>query len=80
MLTTPDAPTDLTNDPVLTTGKIIALIWNQGATGGAPITMYRVMYDQGQGTDTFVVLATGITEQTYSASGLTSGVTYKFKV
>ena len=41
---------------------------------------YRVSYDQGQGTNTFVVLASGITEEAYIATGLTSGVTYIFKV
>lgn len=80
ILTFPDAPNSLQNNADASTGQEIVLVWSQGADGGAPIIAYRVSYDQGTGTDTFVVLAAGITEQTYSASGLTSGVTYKFKV
>jgi hypothetical protein len=80
ILTNPDAPTDIQSDQAASTGNTIALIWTQGATGGAPITMYRIAYDQGLGTDQFVVLATGITTQSYTATGLNAGVIYKFKI
>ena len=80
ILTAPDAPHNLVSDPAVSNASEIKITWEQGANGGAAISMYRVHYDQGSGTGQFVVLATGITELTYTATGLTAGKTYKFKV
>ena len=40
---------------------------------------YTVSFNQGSGT-TFVVLASGITATSYTATGLTAGTTYAFSV
>jgi hypothetical protein len=45
ILTYPDAPTDLANNDAGTSGKIIALTWNQGADGGSAIIAYRISYN-----------------------------------
>lgn len=48
------------------------------ASGGSPVIDYRVSYDQA--TDTYVELISGLTSEDYTATGLTRGLTYKFKV
>jgi len=39
---------------------------------------YRIYYDQGSGVN--IVLATGVTQTSFTATSLTSGTTYKFYV
>jgi len=57
----------------------ITFTWSAGdANGGAAVLDYRINYDQA--TDTYTVLDTEITETSYTAIGLTAGLTYKFKV
>jgi hypothetical protein len=81
ILTIPNPPLNLANNAQLTSGKIIALQWNTpSADGGTPVIDYRVSYDYGLGTESYFVLASSITQTAYSATGLVSGVTYKFKV
>ncbi len=41
---------------------------------------YKIMYDGGSGSGTYTTLATGVTSLTYTATGLTAGTTYAFKV
>jgi hypothetical protein len=82
ILTYPDSPFNLANDSTQSSGSTIGLVWNEGAeNGGTAIIDYQVSYDQGLGTDTYSILASGITDVKYSVMvGVTSGSTYKFKV
>lgn len=81
ILTNPDAPVNLAEDYSTKTEESIGLNWVDGTNnGGANILDYRVSFDQGLGTDTFIVLESGIPSNSYIASGLTPGEIYKFKV
>jgi hypothetical protein len=79
ILTTPGAPINLANQVSVTSGSQIGLTWAAGLdSGGSPVIDYTLSYDQGTGI--FVVFISGITATTYTATGLTSGTTYKFYV
>jgi hypothetical protein len=59
MLTSSDAPLDLSNVPDITTGSQVGLMWTDGlVSGGAPVEDYQLTWDQGTGT--FVVLMSNI--------------------
>ena len=72
------APTEGTK--VSDTSLIInwAALTGSSDTGNSPITAYSLYWNAGSGT-TFTQLFEGIAT-TYTASGLTSGTNYKFKV
>lgn len=75
ILTTPGAPINLSNQVTITSGSQVGLSWSPGlVTGGSPVIDYTLSYDQGTGS--FVVFISGITSQTYTVTGLTSGTTY----
>ena len=77
--TSPDAPINLAEVVVDRTKSTLGLSWDPAAfTGGDVIIDYRIsIAEQGQ---TFSVLASGVTESTYTATGLNFGTTYEFKV
>lgn len=53
--------------------------WLEGAAnGGTPVIDYTVWYDQG--TDSYTELVSGITDLKYTATTLTMGTLYKFKI
>jgi hypothetical protein len=79
ILTNPDAPTTLANDAVITLGDQIGLTYLEGAAnGGSPVIDYRV--SQAEEAGVYSVIASGITTLSYTATDLTPGTTYKFKV
>ena len=80
ILTNPDAPTALANLPLITDATKIGLTWQTGsANGGTPVIDYRLSWDQG--TNTYQVLAIGITTTSYTTIiTLTSNTVFKFKV
>jgi hypothetical protein len=81
ILTNPDAPLSLVEDYSTKTESRIGLTWQDGAAnGGSSIIDYRVSFDQGLGTEQYVVLQSGVLTRSYVADGLTPGETYKFKV
>ena len=42
----PDAPINLSNDPKVTSDKLIKIMWNSGLNnGGATVIDYTVFYD-----------------------------------
>lgn len=44
--TTPEAPTLLTRNEVLTSKTVLSFTWAEGVSnGGSPVIDYRVMYD-----------------------------------
>lgn len=65
----PDAPIDLARDHSATTISAVGLTWSEGAyDGGDAVIDYRVSYDQG--IDEWVVLQSGVTQQSYIRSNL----------
>jgi hypothetical protein len=82
ILTNPDAPLNLADNPVVTSGSTIGLVWNEGAEyGGTPVIDYQLSYDEGAGTEVYVIIESNIADKFYAVTtGLTSGVSYKFKV
>jgi Fibronectin type III domain len=55
------------------------LTWSDGEDdGGSPIIDYRILYSIGSGD--FTVLRYGINSNSFVATGLNTGTTYKFKV
>lgn len=53
-------------------------MWTTTFVGGTPIIDYTVQSDQG--LDAWTTIAAGITVRSITATGLTYGVTYKFRV
>ena len=80
VITNPDAPVNFSEDQTLRAATSLGLQWEEGtANGGTPVIDYEISYDEASGS-TYVVLASNILENTYLVEGLTSGLTYKFKV
>jgi hypothetical protein len=77
--TTPDVPTNVAEVYEQRTKSTLGLSWVAPVfTGGAVIEDYRInIAEQGQA---FSVLASGVTDTAYLATGLTFGVTYEFKI
>jgi hypothetical protein len=77
--TTPDAPINLTENYFLRTKSTLGLTWDNAAfTGGASIIDFRISIAVSGGS--FSILGSGFTARAYTATGLTSGLTYEFKV
>ena len=78
----PDPPIDLINDDLTTSDTVIRFTWSEGVNnGGTAVIDYAVYFDQGLGTNSFVLLASGVTEKAYVTTvALTSGTFYQFKV
>ena len=57
----------------------IGIVWQEGAEdGGIPVLDYRVSWDQGTGT--WQIRQTGLSTLSYTASSLTTGTIYSFRV
>lgn len=79
ILTIPDSPINLAETISARTPTTITFTWTDGAAnGGASVLDYRVTYDQASGD--YIMLADSLLTQTYTATGLTAGLIYKFKV
>lgn len=77
--TYPDAPIDLREIIESRTSSSTEIQWDDGASdGGSPIIDYRISWDRG--LDEWEYLATGVLYETYTASGLSFGTTYKYKI
>lgn len=78
IIAVPDAPTSLQEDTAQRTATSLALQWTAPASdGGSPVLDYRIQYREQGGT--YSDLAT-LNALTYLATGLTSGITYDFRV
>ena len=74
--TTPSAPTSV----AATVGdQQVVLTWAAGATGGSAITGYTIERNDGSGWTT-VTANTQSTSTSYTATGLTNGTAYTFRV
>jgi hypothetical protein len=79
ILTNPDAPVSLAEIVELRTPSTISFDWLEGAAnGGTPVLDYRISYDQA--SDDFVTLVSNLNALTDTATGLTYGLYYKFKI
>jgi len=76
---TPAAPTMVSQSE---TG--ISIQWTSlavGSNGGSPVTDYKVYWDNGEGLGVFYLKqATTTPALSYTATGLTAGKTYSFKI
>lgn len=79
IVTNPDLPINLADAPSITNSVQIGLTWAEGAAnGGTPVLDYRIIFDQG--INSYAILASGVQSASFTATGLTPGLTYKFKV
>ena len=79
MPSVPSASTALTRDEINTSSSQVVFTWvAPTSTGGAPILDYTIQWDQG--TNTYLVAATGIASLTYTKTGVFAGTAYKFKI
>jgi hypothetical protein len=77
--TNPDAPINLAEKVSLRTSSTLGLTWAKGVNnGGGVIYDYTVFYKEQGGV--YSTLESGVLTKYYTATGLTSGVTYVFKV
>lgn len=80
ILTIPDAPVSLANNPDVTTGSQIKISWAQGSSnGGTAVIDFTISYKVTDG-GSYSVIASAVTSQFYIAVGLTQGISYTFKV
>lgn len=81
LMSNPDPPRNLDYTVVDSSGTQVALIWDQGANNyGSAITSYRVSSDGGDPVGAFSVIAETVAVTTYTATSLTAGTTYRFKL
>ena len=74
-----NAPASLTRDNANTLSTQVVFSWTiPSSNGGAPILDYTIQWDQGTGT--WITLASAVSTLTYTKTGVSAGVTYKFKV
>ena len=80
IITAPDAPTDLANNAGVTDADTIGLTWSAPAVdGGNAVSSYNVLQST-DGGSVYSTLATGVATTSYTATGLTQGATYYYKV
>jgi len=81
ILTTPDAPINFTENIAIRTSTSIGLQWTIGVqNGGANVTDFRLSYSVGVNSNVFTIIQSGITAYNYNVTGLTTGVTYQFRI
>jgi len=83
ILTVPNAPTLVREVVPLRAATSITISWTPppatpDTNGGTPVIDYNIISDGSIGVDT--VIATGVVQNQYTATGLTAGKTYTFKV
>ena len=79
LFTVPGAPLSLTSNAASTTQTQVGLSWYEGLSdGGDDVIDYRLWVKIEDGA--YAVLADSLTSTIYTATGLTSGTTYEFKV
>lgn len=79
IMTEPDSPVNIQEDIALRSATSISLTWQEGASnGGDQILDYRISY--AHESNVYTVLAVGVTNAYFTATGLNAGLYYKFKV
>ena len=75
----PDSPLGLQNNAAITAANVIGLTWSAGIyNGGASVIDYTISYDQGY--NSYKTLASGVIGTSYTATQVTAGLTFKFKI
>ena len=75
----PTQPLSLANNAAITAAGTIGITWSvPSSNGGSAIIDYQISYKTG--TAAYTTLASAITATSYTASSLTVGATYTFKV
>jgi hypothetical protein len=79
ILTRPDPPINLENVPGITQKDQIGISWEKAVLeGGTPVIDYQV--SQAEDGGAYSIIQSGLVDTTFTSTGLTAGVTYKFKV
>lgn len=79
ILTKPDAPVSIMETESERSITSITFSWSDGLSdGGAPIIDYRISYDNA--LSAWEVRAENVQTKSYTATGLTAGLTYKFRI
>lgn len=79
ILTNPDRPVNLQNEPTITKASQIGVSWDEGAAnGGSVVIDYYISY--ATLADTTYTVVPSIVDTAYTITGLSAGVTYKIKV
>lgn len=79
LLNNPDSPVNVEENVPNRAPNSVALKWSPGLnSGGAPITDYRI--SMAQGDDNYSVIEQNAFAVVYEATGLTAGLSYKFKI
>lgn len=64
ILSVPDAPKNLQNNPIVSSAYQLGFTWTDGdQNGGTPVIDYRVYYDAATNGSTFTILDYGISLQ-----------------
>ena len=78
-MTNPDAPINVVETVSARTASTITFSWSPGPNnGGDQIIDYRVSY--AYESDIYTVVAFGVTQTSYTVTGLTAGYYYKFRI
>jgi hypothetical protein len=73
----PDAPINLANVADITDADSIGLTWSSPVfDGGSSLIDYKLWFDDANDGVTFTELASGLTDASYTATGLSQGLTY----
>jgi hypothetical protein len=79
IITYADPPYNLLESTHLRTADTITFSWTEGVSdGGTPVMDYRISSDSAIGL--WSEIASGITTEYYTVTGLTAGLTYKFRI
>lgn len=82
ILSIPSEPRSLENDAQVSSKSEIKFTWIEPIeTGGTPVIDYRVYFDQGDpNAANLMILESNVLLTEFTATSLTMGVTYRFKV
>lgn len=79
IITYPDAPISLTETIASRSPTSITFSWTEGpSNGGSAVLDYRITYDQSTGS--FIELDNAVLSTSFTATSLTFGLTYTFRV
>jgi hypothetical protein len=79
LMTNPDAPINVAETISARTASTITFSWSPGPNNGGDVIIdYRVSY--AYESDIYTVVAYGVTQTSYTVTGLTAGYFYKFRI
>jgi hypothetical protein len=79
ILTVPDAPIELSSDPLINSATQIGILWTEGTeNGGATVLDYSISY--APVADSTYTTISSVTDLVYTITSLSAGTQYKIKV